>query len=99
MEWEAIGALGEVSAAVGVIATLGYLAIQLRRNTTAVRSQTAQGTFQLSFDVVNAVAQGGNADIWVRFMALGLDEIEPEEQTLAQLMARATITSYDNKNG
>jgi hypothetical protein len=33
MNWEAIGAIGEVAGAFGVIATLGYLAFQIRQNT------------------------------------------------------------------
>ncbi len=33
MNWEAIGAIGELAGAVGVIATLGYLAFQIRQNT------------------------------------------------------------------
>lgn len=34
MNWDAIGAVGEVAGAVGVIATLVYLAAQIRANTT-----------------------------------------------------------------
>ena len=33
MNWEAIGAIGELLGAAGVIATLGYLAFQIRQNT------------------------------------------------------------------
>lgn len=33
MNWEAIGAIGEMIGAVGVIVTLGYLAYQIRQNT------------------------------------------------------------------
>ena len=33
MNWEAIGAIGEMIGAVGVILTLGYLAFQIRQNT------------------------------------------------------------------
>ena len=33
MNWEAIGAIGEIIGAMGVIATLGYLAYQIRQNT------------------------------------------------------------------
>ncbi len=32
MNWEAIGAVGEVLGGLGVIATLGYLAVQIRHN-------------------------------------------------------------------
>jgi hypothetical protein len=33
MNWEAIGAIGEIIGAIGVIFTLGYLAYQIRQNT------------------------------------------------------------------
>lgn len=45
MNWEAIGAIGEIVGAVGVIVTLGYLAYQIRQNTVqldqSVRSARA----------------------------------------------------------
>lgn len=40
MNWEAIGAIGEVAGAIGVIATLLYLAAQIRQNTRAMRGAT-----------------------------------------------------------
>ena len=43
MNWEAIGAIGEVAGAIGVIATLLYLAVQIRQNTRAVRLNTFHG--------------------------------------------------------
>jgi hypothetical protein len=46
MNWEAIGATANVLAAVGVIATLIYLARQIRQNTKAVRSSSIQNLVQ-----------------------------------------------------
>ncbi len=37
MNWDAIGAVGEVLGALAVVVTLGYLAIQMRQNTAALR--------------------------------------------------------------
>ncbi len=37
MNWDAIGAVGEVLGALAVVVTLGYLAIQVRQNTSALR--------------------------------------------------------------
>jgi hypothetical protein len=42
MNWEAIGAVGEMLGAVGVIVTLVYLARQIRQNTRATRLSTSQ---------------------------------------------------------
>jgi hypothetical protein len=40
MNWDAIGAIAELMGALGVIATLGYLAVQLRHNTAALRGNS-----------------------------------------------------------
>lgn len=40
MDWDAIGAIGEVLGAIGVAITLLYLAVQMRRNTRAMQAQT-----------------------------------------------------------
>jgi len=40
VNWEAIGAIGEVAGAIGVIATLLYLAAQIRQNTRAMSGAT-----------------------------------------------------------
>ena len=42
MDWEAAGAIGEILGAMGVIVTLAYLASQIRQNTRAMHSQSAQ---------------------------------------------------------
>ena len=91
-----LGALGEFLGSFGVVATLVYLALQIRQNTRATRSQTAQGTFQLSFDVVNSVVTGGNVSLWIRFQTDGLDNLSEEDAQAASILARAVITSYDN---
>jgi hypothetical protein len=38
MNWEALGAVGEIVGAVAVVLTLGYLALQMRQNTAALRT-------------------------------------------------------------
>ncbi len=37
MNWEALGAIAELIGGLGVIATLAYLAIQIRQNTRSMR--------------------------------------------------------------
>ncbi len=41
MNWEAIGAVGEIVGAIAVVATIIYLAFQMRQNTTAIQLNTA----------------------------------------------------------
>ena len=38
MNWEAVGAIGEIVGASAVFLTLAYLAVQIRQNTKAVRA-------------------------------------------------------------
>ena len=40
MNWEALGAIGEIVGAVAVVLTLGYLAVQIQQNTKSVRAST-----------------------------------------------------------
>ena len=42
MNWDAIGAIGEVVGAVGVIASLVYLGLQLRQNSKTIAEETVQ---------------------------------------------------------
>jgi hypothetical protein len=42
VNWEAIGAIGEVLGAAAVVATLGYLAVQIRKKSRAVKNSAAQ---------------------------------------------------------
>ena len=37
MNWEALGAIGEIVGAVAVVLTLGYLAVQILQNVAQVR--------------------------------------------------------------
>jgi hypothetical protein len=46
VNWEALGAIANLLAAAGVIATFIYLSIQIRQNTKAVRSSSIQNLVQ-----------------------------------------------------
>ncbi len=46
MNWDAIGAIGEVAGAIAVVITLVYLARQLRENTKSIKLQTLDTTFR-----------------------------------------------------
>ena len=43
MNWDAIGAAGEIIGATGVLISLLYLASQIRKNTHAIESSAHQG--------------------------------------------------------
>lgn len=87
--WEAVGAVGEVLGALGVIVTLGYLAVQIRQNTLAMeegrRLALAQAYQQradgLSMMMVEA-ANGPIGAIIVKLTSTGYPENIDALQTL-----------------
>ena len=54
MDWDAIGAMGEVVAAIAVVVSIGYLAIQIRANTSAMKASA-------SFDATHSWAEHNSA--------------------------------------
>ena len=55
MNWEAVGAVGEIVGAIAVVITLIYLARQMRQNSSALRSTTAQSANEMAFSVYNPI--------------------------------------------
>ena len=55
MDWNAIGAMGEILGAAAVVATLGYLAIQVRQATKVARSATRQAVAQMTISSSSAI--------------------------------------------
>jgi len=68
MDWEAIGAFAELLGALGVIATLAYLAIQIKGNTRAIGAQTRHSISDFAREVSAFRAQ--HADRWAEVMAI-----------------------------
>ena len=52
MNWEAIGAIGEIAGAIAVVVTLVYFAMQIRQYATGLRSATFHTTMQ-EFNQIN----------------------------------------------
>ena len=61
MGWDAIGAIGEIVGAFAVVATLGYLAVQIRQNTKVSRAQMSKDLFLASRSALLEIA--GNSEL------------------------------------
>jgi hypothetical protein len=61
MNWDAIGATAEAVGAAGVVATLAYLAFQIRQNTSSVRAASASSFTGAQSDFQSLVLT--NADL------------------------------------
>jgi len=55
VNWEAIGAIGEVAGAIAVVVTLIYLAVQLRINTNALRNSASAQQAATFIDLTSRV--------------------------------------------
>ena len=72
MNWEAIGALGEVAAALGVVATLFYLALQIRFGAQAKRWETQQAVMtEIRAGISLLIADAHLAETYAEFRETG----------------------------
>ena len=66
MNWEAMVAVAEITGAVGVIASLVYLAIQVRQNTRWLRSSVIESARFRSSELARNVAVDPELSLLVR---------------------------------
>lgn len=86
MNWEAIGAVGETLAALGVIVTLVYLASQLRQNTNALRSASYEHWNDVSTSFTDFLASHAEALSEIELHA-NLNDLTSAQQKLIWAMA------------
>ena len=81
MNWEAIGALAELLGAIGVIATLIYLASQIRQNTKSIQAAAFQETMR---DMTSLADMGAQNPELVSAYFAGLDDLESLDREVRQ---------------
>ncbi len=90
MNWEAVGAIGEILGAVGVIATLVYLARQINQNTTTVRASSAAAVSEANTSLSTLLAQDAEVNRLFWSSLSDRDSLPEEEQRRAD----AIIATY-----
>ena len=78
MNWEALGAIGEIVGAVAVILTLGFLALQIRQNSRTVKATAAQSVLQSLSEALRAAAE---SRVLTRVMMQGLTDFDKLDET------------------
>ena len=92
MNWEAIGAIGEIGGAIAVLVSLIYLAVQIRQNTKMMRSSSKQ---QLTADTQNVIYKAmDNPEVWVK-LTNGDPASSPEEDARMSLLVRAMLRGFE----
>lgn len=80
MNWGALGAIGEIVGAAGVIISLLYLASQVRSNSRQLRHASAQAVLDKLNGLIGQLAfTAGAGDIWTRGLS-GLDALKSDEE-------------------
>ena len=80
MNWEAVGAISQIVGAVLVGVTLIYLAVQLRQNTSALKSSTFLAISTLMGSTMEVWATHSDlAPLLIKAQA-GLDRLSPDER-------------------
>ena len=92
MNWDAIGAIAESIGALGVIASLIYLATQIRQNSRSVKAESVRQLLGQSSDLFLATAT--SAEVTAATAAL-VPDLTEDEHRLAMLAA-AVFTNFEN---
>ena len=95
MNWEAIGAVGEILGAAGVIVSLLYLATQIRQSTKVARAATRQA---LSRDLQGLASDLVTGDDMARIFQAHLagETVQPHEMVRLQARAYRDFHFWDN---
>ncbi len=106
MNWEAIGAIGEVLGAVGVITTLVYLSIQLRQNTKALQSSSWRAVQDAEQRFDEFLSRDHHLlNLWVKGRINGIDSFDDEAEKFQflligkQLIDQVQTHHYQYENG
>jgi hypothetical protein len=97
VNWEAIGAIGEVVGALGVIATLVYLAAQIRQNSNVVRSATRQAISTAQTELGLQLAGNPNLKSGVLLWSASGAASNPDQEARNDLVRRSILRMFENQ--
>ena len=91
MNWDAIGAIGEIVGSLAVVITIAYLAVQTRHNTRSARSASTNQSRAAVTDVLSAITTDSEA---VKIYTQGMvdpDSLERHERVRFDLIIYQTL--------
>lgn len=96
MTLEQLANLGEFISAIAVIASLIYLAVQIRQNTKSVRSATLLSNTEIWSNLLLKMADTENIRAYMYGMS-GNEDIRPKEFAQFLLQCRVLFVSFENQ--
>jgi hypothetical protein len=101
MNWDAVGAVAELAGALAVIATLAYLAVQLRQNSALLKASIATASRESTNQLTGLLASDREA---LRVFYAGLEGRAPLEDldrqhfdAMVSLYLEALLQSYQQE--
>jgi hypothetical protein len=96
MNWDAVGAIGEIVGALAVFLTLIYLALQIRQNTKAVQASAADASISKVTSVRQSMYENAEVSrIYVKGLA-DPDDLDDESRTRFRLLMHNILMSVSN---
>lgn len=96
MNLEQLANLGEFAGGIAVIASLVYLALQIRQNTQSVRSATLANNTQIWSSMLLEIGSKDKLDAYLQG-AVGKADMAPEHFLQFFMLARALFVSFENQ--
>ena len=94
MNWDAIGAIAELLAAIGVIISLIFVGLQVRKSNEEARTATMQATTDTEMMMVQIFAE--HAEVWDK-VSTGKELDSGTETRKGILMANMLMIDYENR--
>lgn len=79
MNWEIVGSTGEWAGAIAVVATLFYVARQIRQNTEQMQAEIAHNLMASLRDATESLTDESNAEMYLRGLS-GLENLTDSER-------------------
>ena len=96
MNWDAIGAIAETLGAVGVIASLVYLATQIRDGQRALRAGSYQQLFQSQEELISRGSNGPGLQQAVRLGMADFDQLSEEDAHQFNMWITPVLLGFEN---
>ncbi|MGK0224582.1 MAG: hypothetical protein ACI9ON_003838 [Limisphaerales bacterium] len=95
MNWDAIGAVGEVTGSVVVLVSFVYLALQVRQNTKQTKLAAVQAINASDDSAFDPIYSAGNTEVFARGQDSYVGLSDTEKMLFDMLMTRL-IASFDS---
>ncbi len=96
MDWNAIGAIGEIIGALAVFLTLVYLALQIRQNTKAIQASAIDSGISKLNDVRESLYENGDLTrIYIQGIAQPAD-LDKESRVRFRLLLHSILLAISN---